>query len=232
MRMWIAVVCFAVVAGNALAGNWPSWRGDAAGSGITTEKNLPTEWSATKNVKWRTELPDIGNSTPVVWGNRVFVTQAIKDEDFRGTLCFDRKTGKQLWKAGVTYDKKEKTHATNPYCAASPVTDGERVIASYGPAGLAAYDFEGKELWNREFPPIEHVWGWATSPILYKNLCIFYYGPGEGAFLIALDKKTGKTVWKFDEPKWDVSKRTDGRDPDNVKPEYVGMFCTPIVVDT
>jgi len=229
MRRWISAVVLVGFSGNIImAGNWPAWRGDAAGSGITPEKNLPTHWSATQNVKWRIKLPDIGNSTPVVWGDRVFITQWIRDENFRGTICFDRETGKQLWKAGVTYTGKEKTHPANPYCSASPVTDGERVIASYGPAGLACYDFEGKELWIRKWPPVEHIWGWASSPVIYKDLCIHYFGPGEGAFLIVLDKNTGKTIWKFAEPKWDTSNRTDGAPQRPGK--TVGSFATPIVV--
>ncbi len=209
--------------------DWPAWRGDLAGSGATSEKSLPLEWGKEKNVRWRVPLPERGNSTPIVLGDRIFVTQAIDSDHFRGLLCFNRKDGSLLWKKGVTYDKPERTHRTNPYCSASPTTDGERVVASYGSAGLACYDLDGKEVWKRDFGAIDHVWGNSSSPVLYKDVCIHYHGPGKGGFLIALDKKTGKTVWKFDEPDWKPGDRTDGfrgRSDEGV----IGSFSTPIII--
>jgi len=143
---------------NLSAGNWPSWRGDLAGSGSTTETNLPLEWGQKKNVVWRIDLPDRGNSTPVIWNNQVFVNQAVKDTDFRGIMCLNKKDGSLMWKKGVTYKQKEKTHPSNPYCSASPTTDGERVIVSYGSAGLYCYNMNGKEQWKRDFGPISHIW--------------------------------------------------------------------------
>lgn len=123
--------------------NWPSWRGPS-GDGVTEETGLPTTWSATSaNVKWKVPLPDRGNSTPVVWGDKVFLTQAAAGGR-RELLCLDRKTGKVLWQQGVSYTEPETTHATNPYCSASPATDGERVVVSFGSAGLYAYDFAGR----------------------------------------------------------------------------------------
>jgi len=209
------------------AESWPAWRGDAAGSGVTSETKLPLKWDKDTNVRWRIELPDRGNSTPIVWKDRVFVTQAIDETKWRGLLCFNRADGKLLWKNGVTYSKKEQTHKANPYCSSSAVTDGEYVIVYYGSAGAACYDFSGKEIWRRDFGAIHHVWGTSTSPVLYGDTAIFYHGPGKGAFLVALDKKTGKTVWKFDEPQWKVGKRTDGfrgREDKGID----GSFSTPI----
>lgn len=193
--------------------------------------NLPREWSKDKNVRWRVALPDKGNSTPVIFEDRVFVTQAIEADHFRGLFCFDRKDGKLLWKKGVTYDQAERTHQSNPFCSASPATDGKIVVAGYGSAGLAAYDLEGKELWRRDFGAIDHLWGNATSPVLAGERCLYYHGPGKGAFLAALDKNSGKTIWKFDEPDWKVTARTDGfRD----KPQdgVIGTWSTPILVTT
>src|SRR3954468_6258336 len=133
----------------ALAGNWPGWRG-ADGSGIATGENLPLKWSTTENVRWRTELPERGNSSPIVWGDRVFVTQALSDSHRRTLMCFNRADGKLLWQSGVAYTGNEPTQRDNPFCSATPVTDGERIIASFGSAGLYCYDFTGKELWHRE----------------------------------------------------------------------------------
>ena len=132
--------------GNAaLADSWPAWRGPL-GTGISHERNLPVRWSSTNNVKWRVPLPEPGNSTPVVWENRIFVTQAIGER--RMLLCLERSDGKLLWQSGVPTQDKEPTHSTNPYCSASPVTDGKRVIAHFGSAGLFCFDFAGKELWE------------------------------------------------------------------------------------
>src|SRR5437762_1992453 len=136
-------------AGWASADNWPAWRG-ANADGTTQETNLPLNWSATENVRWKVKLPDRGNSTPVIWGDRIFLTQAIEKKKLRTLMCLHRRDGKLLWQKEVEYKEKEHTHNTNPYCSASPATDGERVVVSHGSAGVFCYDFEGKELWRRD----------------------------------------------------------------------------------
>ena len=120
--------------------NWPSWRGPD-GTGLTSDAKLPEKWSAKENVKWRVDLPERGNSSPVVWGDKVFVTQAVSGEKKRTLMCFNRADGKLLWQSGVVWQEQEQTQRDNPYCSATPVTDGERVIVSFGSAGLYAYDF-------------------------------------------------------------------------------------------
>jgi outer membrane protein assembly factor BamB len=127
------------------AANWPGWRGPN-GTGIATEATLPLTWSEKENVRWRVELPDRGNSSPIVWGDKIFVAQAVSDAKRRTLMCFDRANGKLLWQTGPTYEERESTQRDNPYCSATPVTDGERVITSFGSAGLYCYDFTGKEL--------------------------------------------------------------------------------------
>src|SRR5438552_344130 len=124
---------------TASADDWPAWRGPA-GDGHTPERDLPLHWNATTNVRWKVPLPDQGNSTPVVWGERVFLTQAAEKGTRRLVMCFRRADGKLLWQKETVYKEKEPTHATNPYCSASPVTDSERVVASLGSAGLVCYD--------------------------------------------------------------------------------------------
>lgn len=177
--------------------NWPAWRGPL-GDGVCEEKNLPTHWSDAENVKWRAPLPEPGNSTPIVWGDRIFLTQAVGDR--RTLMCFQRSDGALLWQAGVTTTEKEPTHQANPYCSGSPVTDGERVIASFASDGLFCYDFNGKELWRRtDLGRAIHIWGNASSPVIYAGLCFLNFGPGETSYLLAVDKKTGRTVWKKDE---------------------------------
>lgn len=210
------------------AANWPEWRG-AGRSGVADEKGLPTRWNDTENIRWKLPLPDRGNSTPVVWGNRVFITQPIEAEGKRLVLCVDRISGKELWRAGTTYNLPEQSHETNPQCSASPSTDGERVIAWFGSAGVFCFDMNGKELWKRDLGKQVHNWGYGGSPLLHKDLCILHFGPGERAFMIALNKKTGETVWQVDIPQVRSMKRTDGfagREANGM----IGSFSTPIIV--
>ncbi|MFT4547123.1 MAG: outer membrane protein assembly factor BamB [Verrucomicrobiales bacterium] len=215
---------------SASADPWPSWRGDAEGSGRTGETELPTSWAPDKNVRWRVDLPERGNSTPVISRGNIFVTQAIDAEKFRGLMCFDRTNGKLLWKRGVSYAKAERTHRDNPYCSASPATDGVHVFVSYGSAGVACYDFAGKEIWTRDLGVVDHEWGNSTSPVLCGDLCIQYHGPGKGAVLAALDKKSGKIVWKLEEPAWQPGERTDGFRGRSGR-GVIGSFSTPIIVE-
>ncbi|MEO5803728.1 MAG: PQQ-binding-like beta-propeller repeat protein [Verrucomicrobiota bacterium] len=207
------------------AANWPAWRG-ADGSGITSEKNLPTQWSDTENVRWKVKLPERGNSTPIVWKDKVFVTQA--DGERRTIICFDRANGKQLWQSGPTFKEKERSHRTNPTCSASPTTEGERVIAWFGSAGVYCYDLNGKELWQRDLGKQNHEWGYAASPVIYENLCLLNFGAGKRSFLVALDKTTGKTSWQIDIPEAQPAERTDGfaGQTDGM----LGSWSTPIIV--
>lgn len=191
-----------VVAHLARADDWPAWRG-STGQGYCFEKNLPTTWSAKENVKWKVSLPHPGNSTPVVWKDRVLLTIANKGGSVRSLICFDRADGKQLWKNDVAYADKERNWTQDWYANASPATDGERVIVSYGSAGMYCYDFDGKELWKRtDLGKWEHAFGNASSPVLYGDLCILWCGPNDGPSgnsLLAVNKKTGVTVWETPE---------------------------------
>jgi outer membrane protein assembly factor BamB len=140
----------------------------------------------------------------------------------RAVLCFDRLDGKLLWQKSIPFKGTEPTHATNPYCAASPVTDGERVIASHGSAGVVCYDFNGKQLWHRDLGSFIHIWGTAASPILYGDLIILNCGPGERTFLLAMDKRTGRDVWKVEE-----AGGKSGQKGDN---EWIGSWSTPQII--
>ncbi|HYK19645.1 MAG TPA: PQQ-binding-like beta-propeller repeat protein [Pyrinomonadaceae bacterium] len=213
---------------TASAGNWPQWRGPD-GSGISNEKNLPLEWSPTKNIKWKTPIEGRSHSSPIVWGNRVFLTTAIEgpvvpgakavkhmdgDREFLHpdsvgadhkhtfkVLCLDRDTGKILWEAtaweGTPYDNH---HRKGSYAASTPTTDGKLVYAFFGTEGLYAYDFKGKLAWKVQLGNLGTVgMGTGTSPILFEDLVIVQCDEENGAssFIVALDKKTGKEVWKI-----------------------------------
>ncbi len=151
----------------AYADNWPGWRGPE-GNGHSAEKKLPIKWGPAENIRWKVPLPEPGNSSPIVWGDRVFLTQALDDSTRRAVMCFARGDGKLLWQKETVYKDKEPTHQTNPYCSATPVTDGERVIASLGSAGMVCYDFAGKELWRRDLGKLEHV---AAAAQIAGDLC-------------------------------------------------------------
>jgi outer membrane protein assembly factor BamB len=226
MRCTVILAAFSCLSLTALADNWPAWRGPG-GTGHSKERDLPVSWSADENIRWKTPLPGPGNSSPIVWGDRIFVTQAL-DVDMRkniakrrAVLCFDRKDGRQLWQQAVDYPEKELTHRDSPYCSATPVTDGERVIASHGSAGVVCYDFEGKQLWHRDLGKCVHIWGSAASPIIWQDLVILNFGPGERTFLIAMNKRTGADVWKVEEP--------GGKSGEAGNTEWLGSWSTPVV---
>ena len=223
------VAFVAGLAFSAKAGNWPSWRGDVAGSGIVRGEKIPLEWGTKKNVRWRVPLPDRGNSSPIVWGDKVFITQSTDADKRRTVMCFDKRTGELLWRSGVTYTKAEKTHKTNPYCSGSPATDGRVVVANYASAGVAAYVRGGQQLWHRKLGPQEHIWGNGTSPVLFGDLCIVYHGPGPHSSLHALDKLNGRTVWKRKVEEEDDPNRVDGFRGRNGGVN--GAFTTQIVIE-
>ena len=132
--------------------------------------------------------------------------------------------------SSAVYDEADESHQANPQCSSSPVTDGERVIAWYGSAGVYAYDMAGKELWHRDLGKQKHSWGYASSPVIDGNLCFLNFGPGTRQFLIALDKTSGKTVWEYSIPQTDPTvKRTDGFAGQEAR-AVSGSWSTPIIV--
>ena len=237
-RIPIGLLLSTMLTVPAPAANWPALRGPD-GNGICEEKNLPLRWSTNANVRWRVPLPDRGNSTPIIWGKRVFVTQSITTQSRRTLMCFDRRDGKIQWQQGPTWTEKDPTHEDNPPCTPSPVTDGRRVIAWFGSAGVYCYDFEGHELWRRDLGRQSHTLGYAASPALHGNLCFLNFGPGARSFVIALDKRTGKTVWQQDAPALGAGARWEdfgGESSPTNRPgalsvsEVAGSWATPLVV--
>lgn len=211
----IGFIVFVVTSSTVCAANWPAWRGPH-GLGIANEESLPLRWGPKENIRWKTPLPGPGNSTPIVWGNHIFLTQALDGGKRRALMAFDRRDGKKLWQQELACSVKETSHPQNPPCAASPVTDGKAVYAHFFSAGVIACDFGGKKLWQRDLGAVLSRWGNGSSPIIYKDLLILFHGPGEPSFLIALDKRTGKTVWKSDETA--------------INSPIFGSWSTPVIV--
>lgn len=223
---WIpTLLLFLSLVYSSNAANWPNWRGPNF-DGSTPDSGLPLSWDRTNNVLWRVELPEPGNSSPIVWGDRVFVTQAAGTR--RTVLCIDRVHGTRLWLAGPNYELPEDTmRESNPYCAASPVTDGERVIAFFGSAGLYCFDLTGHEIWHADLGRISHPFGTASSPCLFGDLCYVYVGPGENQSMVAVNKRTGEIIWRNDalRPSAAEAKQISTNGPP------VGSWSTPIVVE-
>lgn len=216
--MTVGLVLALLGVGSVRGENWPAWRGPQ-GTGVSTAERAPLAWSKTENVRWKVALPGEGNATPVVWNERVFVPCVSEQGKRRGLYCYHRDDGRLLWKQDFEYTKAEPTHGTNPYCSASAVVDGERVIVWHGSAGLFAYDLEGKLLWQRELGDFQHIWGNASSPVLFENLVILSAGPGLTAFVLAMDKTTGKDVWRLDLPELRSEKVGD----------FHGSWSTPVL---
>ena len=183
-------------------GDWPAWRGPT-GQGLCDEKNIPLKWSATENVRWKVTLAHPGNSTPIVSGEDVFLTQANKGGTVRSLLCLARADGGVRWQKDVAYAEKEKNWNEEWYANASPTTDGERIVVSFGSAGMYCFDRAGNELWKRtDLGKWEDDFGNGSSPVLYGDLAILWCGPNRTKgrnFLIAVNKMTGETAWEREE---------------------------------
>lgn len=198
--------------------SWPQFRGVAA-SGVVAESKPPTTWSATENVRWKLDLPGAGASSPIVTGGRVFVTcyagaQASRaDVDQRHLVCVDFATGKLLWSKAVPAVKPEDAYQgflrEHGYASNTPVTDGERVYVFYGKSGVLAYDLEGNELWKVKVgqESSNRRWGSAASLMLSGNALIVNASE-ESRSLRALDKLTGKELWKSEAETLELSYST------------------------
>lgn len=204
--------------GSLNAQNWSQWRGPL-GTGHAPHKDVLENWSVDSNLAWKVKLPAPGNSTPVTWDKKVFVSMASADGKQRGTYCYSLDDGELLWNHSVTREAEDKTHMTNPFCASSPTTDGSLVYSWYGSAGLVAYTLDGKIAWQKDLGVFQHIWGTASSPVVFEDLLILNCGPGLNAYWIALDKKTGDEVWKREVP--------DAKS-ESVE-EFRGSWSTPII---
>jgi len=207
---------------------WAQWRGPQ-GSGVSTEKGLPIEWSETKNVQWKTEIPGRGHSSPIIWGKKIFLTTSIEGPVVPGAkavthirrgveyrhpdsvggdhsytikvLCLDRESGKILWERtayeGIVYDDR---HRKNTFASATPVCDGKYLWALFDAEGVYCYDVDGKPVWKTSLGKFAKMgMGNGMSPVLFENLVILQCDQedgGPGSFIAALDKLTGKEVWR------------------------------------
>jgi outer membrane protein assembly factor BamB len=230
-----------VLGAQGSAENWPQWRG-ASGTGASTETRLPERWSNTENIAWKTRLGGVGVASPIVWGDRVFVTsQAGSGASSRGprlgqgtdtspaerslgsaasagatggqpnTIRFlvealGRSDGRRLWVYELAAEGElASVHDKHNLASASPVTDGERVYALFGSGQVVALDMSGKPVWTRhlgkEFAPFDINWGHGSSPIVHRGALILVCYHDSASYLLALDVRTGKQLWKTDRPR-------------------------------
>ncbi len=187
----VVMLCGRTVAAD---GDWPGWRGPRC-DGHTTESSVPVQWDE-KSIVWRTELPGEGQSSPVIAGDRIFLTTALQAGRQRVVLCVDRQQGKIVWQETVWTGEPEKTHAMNGWASATCATDGERVVAFFGRGGLHCFDVAGKRLWSKDLGRFEGPWGSGASPLIIDNLVIQNCEAEEQASLTAFDIRTGEVAWK------------------------------------
>jgi len=213
-RSSLAVICAAMAFGILAAGFaadetfWPYWRG-AAADGMAAG-DAPVNWSDTKNVLWKTDIPGLGNSSPIVWGDQVFLTTAIPAdgagagalvENKFDVISLDRKTGKILWqqtaKTAVPHEGSHQTYGS--FASNSPVTDGKLVYAFFGSRGVYCYDPKGKLIWQKDYNiqmRMKMAFGEGMAPVLSGNKLLLVFDHEGDSFMVALDKGTGKEIWR------------------------------------
>jgi outer membrane protein assembly factor BamB len=195
----IAVV-FALLPALRGEDNWPQFRGPR-GDGTSDATGLPTTWSESEHIKWKTPLHDRGWSSPVIWGDQIWMTAATEDGKKDYALCVDKNTGRILYDLHLWDNEKPSPlgNALNGYASCTPAIEEGRVFVHFGSYGTAAIDTKtGKVLWQRRDLPCEHFRGPGSSPIIFENLLIFHMDGYDDHYIVALDKHTGETVWKTD----------------------------------
>jgi outer membrane protein assembly factor BamB len=172
---------------------WSRWRGPS-GQGLATGTGYPTTWSATENLKWRVDVPGTGNSSPIVWGDRIYLTTAYNRGAKLSVIAFRRTDGARLWETFAP-SHAGYAHFKNGHASATAATDGAYVYASFG-SSLVAVDANGKLAWNQDIGPVSNYHGPAGSPLLYRDRLILFQDQNSGSFIAAFDTKTGRQLWR------------------------------------
>lgn len=175
---------------------WPRWRGPS-GQGLAAGAGYVDTWSPTQHVLWKAPVPGRGNSSPIVWGDRVLVTTAHDGGRRLSVLAYRRSDGTRLWETLAPAGRTGSgAHQKNGHASATPATDGQRVYVSFGARGLFALDLEGRIVWQRDLGPMDVYHGTAGSPLLYKDRVILYQDQYSGGFIAAFDTRTGRELWR------------------------------------
>ena len=211
-----SVVLFFFVAGLIRAENWPGWRGPS-GDGVSAGKGIPTKWSSTDNIAWRIAIPGEGHSSPIVWGDKVFLTSSLTEKNKRILLCLDRLSGQTVWQRDVVQSPPETIHRLNSRASGTPATDGRQVYVTFmraegnkviapnvgserlitpGKIIVAAYDLDGNEKWKTNVGDFVSAHGFNTCPVLFEDLVILNGDHDGDAYLVALDRQSGRERWR------------------------------------
>ena len=211
-------VLFSFVSFSLGAENWPGWRGPR-GDGTSLEKQAPVKWSAPDNIAWKAAIPGRGHSSPVIWGDKIFLITCLPEKEERVLMCLDRRNGKTLWQRTILKTPLESAHRLNSRASGTPVTDGKLVYVTVmkvdnrkipapnvgsprlitpGAIVLAAFDFDGNKKWSKNVGEFVSAHGFNACPILYRDLVIINGDHDGNAYLAALDRITGKLRWKID----------------------------------
>ncbi|HEY4312769.1 MAG TPA: PQQ-binding-like beta-propeller repeat protein [Pirellulales bacterium] len=189
---------FLFVCSLAQAEDWPCWRGPR-GDGTSAEQNAPVRWSATDNIAWKVELPGVGHASPIVWQDRIFLIACLPDSGDRVLLALDRNTGRTLWQQTVVNAPLEDKHELNSHASSTPATDGKFVYVTFLASDdmvVAAYDFSGTQQWLVRPGEFHSKHGYCSCPVLFEDKVIVNGDHDGDSYLVALDRATGKTVWK------------------------------------
>jgi outer membrane protein assembly factor BamB len=210
---------------------WPRWRGPS-GQGLVSGTGYPDTWSATQNVLWKVPVAGEGNSSPIIWGDRIFLTTARAGGSRLSLIAFRRSDGTQLWEAFAPEGHQERVHDKNGHASATASTNGKLIYVSFGSRGLMAFDFEGKLAWRQDLGAINNYWGTAGSPLLYKDRVILYQDQRSGSFIAAFDAATGKQLWRVARDAtvgWGtpVAITANGRDEIVVNGQYAVVAYSP-----
>ena len=210
------VVLFFFVAGLIRAENWPGWRGPS-GDGVSAGKGIPTKWSSTENIAWKITVPGEGHSSPIVWGDKVFLTSSLTEKNKRILLCIDRLSGQTVWQRDVVQSPPETIHRLNSRASGTPATDGKQVYVTFmraegdeviapnvgserlitpGKIIVAAYDLDGNEKWKTNVGDFVSAHGFNTCPVLFEDLLILNGDHDGDAYLVALDRQSGRQRWR------------------------------------
>jgi len=180
-----------------VAEDWPGWRGPR-GDGTSRERGIPTRWSPEENIAWKVEVPGKGHASPVVWQDRIFLTSCDEATQDRLLVAFDT-SGKLLWKQTVLQSPLEKKHELNSFASGTPATDGKLVYVTFLDVRdmvVAAYDFEGRQVWTARPGEFSSTHGYCSSPVLFEDKVIVNGDHDGDAYIVALNQATGETVWK------------------------------------
>jgi outer membrane protein assembly factor BamB len=201
-----AWVCVLIAASAASSADWPRWRGTNA-DGVADGASLPVRWSQTENVRWSVKLPGWGTSSPVVYGDRLFVTSQVEEGGKKSllTLCFHRDTGKELWRHDFGLGVDQRTNAKSNLAVNTPAVTADAVYVAFGNSDIARYSHDGALNWVTRYMALfgdpKMAWGYAVSPLVLEDSVLLPWDHHKGpCYLIGLDKRTGRVLWKKDRP--------------------------------